>query len=72
MSNKTIAKNLVERIAHVLPQLISINQLVFLASRLIFDNTTLVEEKLRGFGQKSMPKRPYIVVDLQKTFDIVH
>lgn len=68
---KIIAKLLVNWISHVLPNLISMNQFSFVKGCLLSDNSTLADEHLWSFDQKSTPKRACIVVDLQKAFDTV-
>lgn len=69
VSYKSIVKVLASRLAHLLPHLISLNQIAFFKGRVISDNSSLAEELLRQFEQKSTIQRAEICVDLKKAFD---
>ncbi|XP_039033851.1 uncharacterized protein LOC120169819 [Hibiscus syriacus] len=68
---KTITRILVSRLALFFPDMISLNQSVFVKGRNIADNTLLAQETVKGYSRKNLSPRCTIKVDLHKAFDSI-
>jgi hypothetical protein len=68
---KVISKILAGRLAHVLNDIISPSQSVFLGGRLMADNINLMQELLRSYGRKRVSPRCTIKIDFRKAFDSI-
>lgn len=64
-----VAKTLSDRIAQLLPEMISHNQTAFIKGGSIADNTALAEEHLCGFNQQATQVCVY--VNIQKAFNSI-
>ncbi|XP_038991297.1 uncharacterized protein LOC120114449 [Hibiscus syriacus] len=69
---KAITKILVQRLSCFIPDLISLNQTVFIKGMSIVDNTLFAQELVRGYGRKAISPRCSMKIDLQKAFDTLH
>lgn len=68
---KIIAKVLANRLAPLLPQLISMNQNGFIKKRCIHDNFLFVQQVVRDLHKKKTPAL-FIKLDISKAFDTVN
>ncbi|CAL1356464.1 unnamed protein product [Linum trigynum] len=66
---KGISKLLANRIALVLPKVISISQTTFTEGRFISDNILLVLEIVRDYHKAIVSPRCVVKIDIMKDFD---
>jgi hypothetical protein len=67
---KMISKILANRLAPMLPSLISKNQMAFIKKRCIYDSFIYVQEVVRGLHKKKNSAL-FIKLDISKAFDTV-
>ncbi|CAN1247714.1 LINE-1 retrotransposable element ORF2 protein [Linum perenne] len=68
---KTVSKVLSNRLAEVLPDLVSMNQTAFVRGRHIGDGVLMAHELLSKYKSKGVSPRCDIQIDLMKAFDLV-
>lgn len=67
-----LSKIITNCLVEIAPDLISLNQTVFIKGRCIADNYGLVDEIIKGFEQKSTAKHVCIYIAIIKAFDFMH
>lgn len=71
MPYKVVSKILAFRLMLLLPEVISPQQTVFIASWHISDNVSLTQEFLIGFNAKTTSRQEVVSIDFRKAFDIL-
>ncbi|CAL1388599.1 unnamed protein product [Linum trigynum] len=72
MLYKGISKLLANRLAQVLPSVISKSQSAFIKGRAISDNILLVSELVRNYHYKNVSPKCVVKIDIMKAFDSVN
>ncbi|XP_074288536.1 uncharacterized protein LOC141613691 [Silene latifolia] len=68
---KTISKLLCNRLALVLPDIISRNQEAFVKGRSILENILICQDLVRYYSRKTVSSRSMFKLDLQKAYDTI-
>ncbi|XP_074292053.1 uncharacterized protein LOC141618891 [Silene latifolia] len=68
---KTISKLLCNRLALVLPDIISRNQGAFVKGRSILENILICQDLVRYYSRKTVSSRSMFKLDLQKAYDTI-
>nr|GEY09617.1 RNA-directed DNA polymerase, eukaryota, reverse transcriptase zinc-binding domain protein [Tanacetum cinerariifolium] len=68
---KCISKIITNRIKNVLDSIVHKNQSAFIPDRQIINNILLTQELLKGYDCKKGPKRCFMKINIQKSYDIV-
>ncbi|XP_074265567.1 uncharacterized protein LOC141588007 [Silene latifolia] len=71
MIYKAISKLLCNRLALVLPDLISANQGAFIKGRYIIENVLICQYIVKLYNRKAVSRRCLFKIDLQKTYDTI-
>ncbi|XP_074314233.1 uncharacterized protein LOC141649441 [Silene latifolia] len=71
MIYKVISKLLCNRLAQVLPDLISENQGAFIKGRSIIENVLICQDLVKMYNRKAVSPRCLFKIDLQKAYDTV-
>ncbi|XP_074305042.1 uncharacterized protein LOC141639968 [Silene latifolia] len=66
---KTISKILTNRLQSILPNLVGIEQTVFVKNRSLFENIMLTQGLLKGYQRSYLSPRCMLKVDINKSFD---